>query len=293
MIISAIRFLAPLLLCCSMLHAPSIYAQDSPHWTSEGCVACHEGGLPADGKVNPKEVEALCDTCHGSRGDAIPCRHASGVSPENVVIPEALSASLNEGRVVCSTCHDIVYQCEHPKLHYSFQNRGFLRDRTSNFAADYCNKCHEPSVLGRLNPHDGYAGDPSRSTCTLCHAGIPESNEAGDLDVAFNLPNAMNEMCLGCHNVRPHPKSMFSFNPAEEEGWVHLTVPSSAVLERLRVMQAKTGIELPLDPRSGEVFCATCHNPHAFKVGGPKGSQSRDSEHRLRLNNICQACHDK
>ena len=40
-------------------------------------------------------------------------------------------------------------------------------------------------------------------------------------------------------------------------------------------------------------FCATCHNPHDFKLGGEHGSQERATESRLRINDICQACHDK
>ena len=57
--------------------------------------------------------------------------------------------------------------------------------------------------------------------------------------------------------------------------------------------QAETGIGLPLNPLNGEVFCATCHNPHDFKFGGEHGSQELEAKNRLRMSNICQACHDK
>ena len=56
------------------------------------------------------------------------------------------------------------------------------------------------------------------------------------------------------------------------------------------------GKMLYFDPRlSGSNWssCATCHNPHDFKVGGEHGSQEQAIKSRLRLNNICQACHDK
>jgi len=79
----------------------------------------------------------------------------------------------------------------------------------------------------------------------------------------------------------------------KQDEWVHFVPPSEAVLQNMRESQAETGIELPLNPQNGEIFCATCHNPHDFKVGGEHGSQESGMEHRLRQDNICQACHDK
>jgi hypothetical protein len=79
----------------------------------------------------------------------------------------------------------------------------------------------------------------------------------------------------------------------EEEGWVHLVSPSENILEKMRMAEADTGIVLPLNPQTGEVFCATCHNPHDFKIGGEHGSQVQDAKDRLRMNRICLACHDK
>ena len=156
---------------------------------------------------------------------------------------------------------------------------------------EYCMKCHESSEYEKLTPHKGITGVPPRPTCMLCHESIPESNAAGELSVIFNMKDDLNDMCRGCHNVRPHPKNLFSANPAT--GWVHLVKPSGAILENMRQSRAETGIGLPLSPESGEVFCATCHNPHDFKIGGEHGSQEREAKHRLRMNNICQACHDK
>jgi hypothetical protein len=75
--------------------------------------------------------------------------------------------------------------------------------------------------------------------------------------------------------------------------WVHFVVPSAEVLEHMKKAQAETGIGLPLNPQNGEIFCATCHNPHDFKLGGEHGSEEQVARNRLRINNICQACHDK
>jgi hypothetical protein len=270
-------------------------AQGSPHWKKNTCQTCHVEPAPVDGLVNLNEsdAEALCETCHGDRGDAIPCRHASGIPIGDVAIPESLGASLKDDKVVCSTCHDIVYQCEHARPHFSYQNRGFLRDRTSRDSSDYCFKCHDSSEYGKLNPHAGVTGMPPRSTCFLCHASIPEASVTGELLVKFNMQHDMNDTCRGCHNVRPHPKGMTYGGKSVREEWIHLITPSAAVIENMRESQIETGIGLPLNPLNGEVFCATCHNPHDFKLGGEHGSEEQVAKNRLRMNNICQACHDK
>ena len=94
---------------------------ESPHWSIDGCQACHVESAPDVGTAGLKEVdaEALCETCHGDRGDALPCRHGSGTPISGLEVGETLRGSLSDGQVVCTTCHDIVYQCEHPAPHYA------------------------------------------------------------------------------------------------------------------------------------------------------------------------------
>jgi hypothetical protein len=264
-------------------------ANASPHWTASGCEACHVGAAPAKGVVNLKaaDAEALCESCHGSRGDALSCRHSSGISAGSLTIAESLQSSLKDGEVVCSTCHDIVHQCERPKPHFRLQNRGFLRDRTSHYTEDYCFKCHEESEYVALNPHNGAAGDPPKASCPLCHIGVPEPDDTKAIRVSFNMQLDLNDMCRGCHDVKPHPTGV-SFG-AQAEGWVHLIRPSVDVFGKIERWQAATGASLPLSPYNGEIYCATCHNPHEFK-GGPVAQQPK---HRLRADDICQACHEK
>jgi len=237
------------------------------------------------------DANSLCETCHGTQGKAGKCRHVSDVPADAESIPDVFRGALVDGAVVCSTCHDIVYQCEHPRIQYSYENPGFLRDRTSRRTGQYCVRCHEPSAYAKLNPHVGVAGDPPGPTCALCHQSIPESDIVGGLSVSFNMKHDLNDTCRGCHNIGPHPRNLFSREKVNE--WVHLVVPSAEIVENMREAQATSGIELPLDPLTGKVFCGTCHNPHEFKVGGAHGSQERAIEHRLRIHDICQACHDK
>ena len=289
MTISVIKTGTLLLLCGGLFLPFPSHGQDNPHWSKSSCQACHVESAPVEGAVNllAADTEAACESCHGGRGAAIPCRHMSGVPAGDMDIAESLAPALREGQVVCSTCHDVVFQCKHARIEYSYQNPGFLRDRTARRTGDYCLKCHAASAYQKFNPHEGIAANPPRATCPLCHLSIPESDGAGGIKVSFNMQHDLNDACLGCHDARPHPTNMFSGR--QNEGWVHLVEPSSEVVAKMREVEAKQGIRLPLHPETGEIFCATCHNPHEFK-GGPVAEQPK---HRLRADDICQVCHEK
>jgi predicted CXXCH cytochrome family protein len=284
-----------ILLVCGCLFSPrGSHAEDSPHWSKSSCEVCHTEAAPADGaSLQAADAEALCESCHGGRGAAKACRHRSGIPAGDMKIDANLAPAIKNGQVVCSTCHDVAYQCKHARIEYSYQNPGFLRDRTTRRASEYCLRCHDASAYQALNPHEGVAGDPSRATCSLCHVGVPESDGKGGLHVAFNMQHDfimqydMNETCTGCHRVGPHPRNLFSREHSDE--WVHLTIASADVAANMREAEREQGIRLPLNPDTGEIYCATCHNPHEFR-GGPVAQQPK---HRLRVDDICQVCHDK
>ena len=280
-------------LTLTMTVGQASFAQESPHWKKSACQTCHTEAAPTDGVVNlnAPNAESLCISCHGDRGDALPCRHSSGIPVGNMDIDESFQGALQDDKIVCMTCHDVVFQCKNPKRQFQYDNRGFLRDRDYTVAKDYCLRCHESADYQKLSPHNGIAGTPPRPTCNLCHNGIPQANVTGDIELVFNMEHDLNDTCKGCHNVRPHPTNLFTGNGSDE--WVHLVVPSDEVSENMRASQTETGIGFPLNPQNGEIFCATCHNPHDFKLGGEHGSQSREVKHRLRQENICQACHEK
>jgi hypothetical protein len=82
------------------------------------------------------------------------------------------------------------------------------------------------------------------------------------------------------------------FTEKKADEWLHFVVPPDDIVQTMQQSLETTGVGLPLNPQNGEIFCATCHNPHDFKVGSGNGSQSGTS-HKLRTNNICQACHEK
>ena len=266
---------------------------DNPHWNGDGCPACHAPGNPSAANLLlvSEGASATCDGCHGDRGSAVACRHQSGLDPAGMSISASYEPHLDNGKVVCTTCHDLSVQCLSPKRSASYMNPGFLRDRVSRQSGEQCFQCHEKAGYQKLNAHAIIAGDPAQPTCLLCHERLPETDEAGEIRLAFNMRDDLNDTCRGCHNVRPHPRGM-TFTP-QDDSWNHLVVPPDDIRRNMEVAFEETGTRLPLDPQSGEIFCGTCHNQHKFKFGGDDASLQRATDKRLRSGDICQACHAK
>ena len=263
-------------------------AQDSPHWSKTDCQACHLAAAPGakEHELKGGDAEALCESCHGDRGDAVACRHRSDVVAGDMTLADYYLPALRDGKVVCTTCHDLTFQCKNPRVAYSFQNPGFLRNRVSRKTGEQCFECHAADGFARLNPHEETFGSPPRKTCGLCHDGDPQSDSNSGRDVGFTVKRDLDDLCRGCHLVKPHPSGM-SFGK-RDEGWIHLVAPSAAILANIQEFEAAGGTPLPLSPINGNVMCATCHDPHSAP-----GHMTYTENHKLRLDDICQACHDK
>jgi hypothetical protein len=276
-------------LTVAVLMATPVAASENPHWNKATCGACHAASAPVAGNAGLRHATAEdgCMECHGDRGGMLACRHRSDLPVGDLPVPDYYGAALDGGRITCTTCHDLTFQCNNPNIAYSLQNPGFLRNRASHDTADQCFECHDEQRYAALNPHTGTAEDWLQPNCLLCHKRVPQLTDNGSIDVTFNMEHDLNDMCRGCHDVRPHPTGM-SFG-AKPEGWVHLVKPSPDVLGKMQRWQAATGVTLPLSPSNGEIHCATCHDPHEFE--GDSGAQQ--PKDRLKTDDICQACHEK
>jgi hypothetical protein len=270
-----------------------VAAAESPHWKKSACQTCHLEATPTDGAITlqAENAEVLCQSCHGGSGDATPCRHASGLPVGDRVIDEDLVSSLSDGQVVCTTCHEIEFQCRNATVYGRYENPPFLRDRTSMRSAEYCAKCHAPAALQKFNPHDGVAGTPPKRTCLLCHETTPKSDASGGILVSFNMKHDINDQCRGCHNVAPHPRNLFASNGVSE--WAHLVVPPDEIKTNMEAFEQEYGVVLPLSREDGKITCSTCHNQHGFVNGGAAKLASTPARHRLRAQDICQVCHEK
>ena len=72
-----------------------------------------------------------------------------------------------------------------------------------------------------------------------------------------------------------------------------MSVPPERQALNMAQTVADRGGKLPLDPSTGEMTCATCHDPHDDRVDGFMVSESAGAEARLRFDDMCGACHDK
>jgi hypothetical protein len=100
-------------------------------------------------------------------------------------------------------------------------------------------------------------------------------------------------MCTRCHLREPHPGGQFGFGKRKAPP-DHLVLPPDPIRERMILRAEQTGLTLPLEPGTGKIFCATCHEPH--EVGAIEDREiTKDStvKHRLRGPDMCLRCHTK
>jgi predicted CXXCH cytochrome family protein len=280
-----------------------------PHWREDGdgCRACHRG-TPGekDAKLLTRDINGLCNNCH----DTVSVHnyiHAVGMEPsaeKRERMPESFRQAVKRGGgvVTCIACHDLPMQCKKERFAEKGLNPRFFRGGPYQARTDLCFNCHNPTHYERLNPHDQISdeGELNTQRCLVCHSVTPNRRDAKSIDdVSFNVTDDLTKLCTGCHPWRPHPGGAWArFAPGSNgEGPNHLVKPPEAILQRLKESVAKWDIVLPLDPSTGRIFCATCHNPHERGVQRhARADRGADGYKRLRETGrmpICTHCHNK
>jgi len=271
----------------------------NPHWRRDACQACHSGKpTRVNLRLRDADINRLCNTCHAALSDH------SYIHPTGMPLPKAMQARLSKpfrdavtrarGTVSCITCHDLPMTCLPARAGERGLNPRFFREGPYRDRSALCYRCHDPAQYARLNPHDQVepGGKLRELTCRVCHDNLPDAKTArGIHDVDFTVKGDLSRQCTGCHVVKPHPGG-FSFSSGGQPD--HLRVPSAGVAARMRVMERKNAIALPLDPNTGKVFCATCHNPHARRVVQVSAAaRGAEEKNLLRMQEMCGNCHDK
>ncbi|GMR04212.1 MAG: hypothetical protein BMS9Abin23_0103 [Thermodesulfobacteriota bacterium] len=150
-----------------------------------------------------------------------------------------------------------------------------------------------------INPHNQIndEGEVLWSKCLICHDNIPDQRKEKSIkDVKLRFGEDYNRVCYSCHTVKRHPGAE-GIGPAMS-GFVapkHLLLPSRELYLNMRLATKEVPTLLPLEPKTGRIFCGTCHNPHERGVLYGRANWGADQETLLRSEGleICQYCHRK
>lgn len=271
----------------------------NPHWRTDACNACHRDGEKASrGSLISHDIDAGCKDCHqADENHAI--IHPIALKPtDNMkknMSPSFLKSLDARGRTGCVSCHDILIQCDRKQHLFKRSNATFLRAGPYRSRTGVCYQCHDKAGHQRLNAHDQISdsGELNEQRCLICHRQMPQQDAAGkSRNAALRIDVDRKEICLNCHKWRPHPGGDMSiFRKGTPE---HLVVPPADIKKHIDRVNSRGKIILPLEPRTGKLYCATCHNPHERGVIKDKRrARGADENNRLRMQKICRNCHVK
>ncbi|MDH5778705.1 MAG: hypothetical protein OEZ33_10875 [Gammaproteobacteria bacterium] len=287
-----------------LLQQGKIALQDipNPHWQKDGCAACHTGRQPNKTNLRTSKGDQLCNSCHEklSAHDYIHISDIKLPSKMNKNLPASFKKAIrkNGNRVGCTTCHDLPMTCKKNRQKEQGKNPLFFRSGPYDSRTGLCYHCHDASKYKRVNAHDQITnkGKVKKETCLICHRSHDDlfNREKANSQLKYNLKDNLSRLCWGCHRWKPHPGGSFSFFSGKGGTPDHLVKPSRQILSHMEDMQKKHKIRFPLEPGTGKVFCATCHNPHEKGVIKElELAKGADSKNRLRMQEICSNCHNK
>lgn len=263
-----------------------------PHWREGYCFACHSRNAkkyPSSFK-RKGNIEKVCGNCHDTiSGDSL--IHATGMAPSREVksrMPTSFKLT-KDGKIGCLTCHELKYQCLESEYKRKMEDSRFFREGPYKTRTDLCWKCHKKKSYGRLNPHDQIndEGELKEDVCLYCHDELPDPHVDKGIGAVKFVVSDLKELCQRCHRDRPHPGGRFI-------NFDHLVEPSPKMKFYIRHAEKSKNVSLPLEPDTGKIFCATCHNPHERGVLRGRYGKGADAPQRLRLKSgfeICGACH--
>lgn len=277
---------------------------DNPHWRDDGCHNCHAAEASANNtntSLINKDINEICNRCH-EKMSAHALIHPVGMQPSKKMLKQMTksmrqSIQRSQGRISCTSCHDLPMTCLKKQRHKKTLNPLFLRGGPYHDRTALCYNCHDKKKYQRLNAHEQISkrGKIRKEKCLLCHKS-PEllNTDNHDQSVDFNVPDSdLSAMCTGCHLWIPHPGGSFSLRKHTKTN--HLVVPPKDIMQHLQQQQQQNHIRLPLQPGNQQINCATCHDPHEEGVLKQKNHSHKLAEKRLRMpkQSLCLQCHDK
>ncbi len=267
----------------------------NPHWRPDACHACHT----AAPQLRDRDEVRLCNQCHDAVFDHSYIHpvgdKASGAMLERM--PASYRAALGRtgNRVSCSTCHDVTAQCLSERRRERGLNPAFFRDGPFKPRTKQCYFCHESEQYQRLNPHQQTTaeGKIRPATCRLCHREKLEKLQSVRRIDELSFPGGrdLGRLCTRCHTWVPHPGTALHFGNKKRVA-DHLVKPTQKMASYMERKSQETGVVLPLEPKTGRIFCGTCHDPHEDGVIGDRPAPPAGGKSRLRSSEICRQCHE-
>ncbi|MBI5970858.1 MAG: hypothetical protein HY884_06860 [Deltaproteobacteria bacterium] len=151
-----------------------------------------------------------------------------------------------------------------------------------------------------MNPHEQIndEGYVLWATCSICHQNTPDpAKEKSIRDVKLRFADDLTQICYRCHVVKMHPAGEMAQLTLTDVRSIpnHLSAPPKNIYENMRIIQKDLPTIMPVEPATGRITCATCHNPHERGVLYGRADYGADSRFRLRSAglDICQYCHRK
>ena len=248
---------------------------DNPHAFGPGdCRGCHVTN-PAKLRLNRGEkmrmvapVRQLCSRCHWEITENY--SHPVEVIPTSAEIPEDLPLAWN-GRMTCSTCHDI-----HGARKTGLGQRSFYLRRPTR-GKEFCLVCHPKNPVQTLASRGSHKG-----AMTYAHtAKYTIQNPGIGID-------SMSVECLTCHDGSGAVGVQTTIVGAGV--WKHsgdgqsphpIGVNYSLAQARSRKLVPETMLNKSLKLFNGMIGCGTCHNPYSKK----------DLKLTVERKELCTSCH--
>ncbi len=265
----------------------------NPHWNAGACNECHTRTPLAGKKLYLKNDDSnlLCRECHG-KSEMNHESHPVDIEPSSKIkrkITASFEETLDEfgNKTGCLTCHDPLFQCDRLREEPVAWERSFLRGGPYTYMrrADFCYQCHDRRAYKKLIPHEqiNENGRIRKDRCLICHTDMPIQHGSSRVrEIELHLNVGWTDLCKNCHWVPNHPANI-----------KHERVPSEKVRSFIKRQTQDKGIHFPLEPKTGEIFCATCHNPHDRGViERPAAAVGAGEEYKLRAGYVCGYCHN-
>lgn len=257
---------------------------------NDTCGACHEvhnsGKYLFDKDIDDNFV-TMCTSCHADSKLADKTKIKTSHKMD-VKLNKDIDIFLEDGKVVCATCHE-----PHGV------KKGMLRETDEQ---NLCYACHSDQKMVRLTEHnlarlEYIEGDIKKTAdenvCYTCHK--PHNfHKDNSLMWAFEPSKDKNstfafELCTDCHRL---------------DGVGYKKIPESTAHDRIfkifphrEIFQDYLYNDAGIQSKDGNITCQTCHDPHVWKKGMTEPAANiegdvKDSFLKLEVKEgFCEACH--